>query len=272
MLVCASNATERGRTHNWCDEDVASALDLECVAVTSIRDAMQGRVLDGDYLKGWEHRQPKREDNSATRAREWREEQKRIMDEERNRTQPNAEKRPEEDTDTEEDTEKRREGVSRPPAIDFDHLISVWNETAGQVCPKVVKLIESRRRTLRNRISDTFDGTTDKWRDFCIMIQKSHFLTGNNDRGWKADFDWAIKPQNAAKIMEGKYENTNRSTANHSGTTNQQGPVSEKQRTVAAYADIIAKRNAEADPGMQGQPEPANNTSGPNPPAVKGLW
>ena len=28
MLICASNATERGRTHGWEDEHTASALDL----------------------------------------------------------------------------------------------------------------------------------------------------------------------------------------------------------------------------------------------------
>lgn len=104
MLVCASNATERGRTHNWSDEDVASSLDLECSAVVAIREAMQGRVIDGDYLKGWEKRQPKREDNSATRAKEWRDAQKGKKDEERTRTQPNAKKRPDKNKNKKEYT------------------------------------------------------------------------------------------------------------------------------------------------------------------------
>lgn len=104
MLVCASNATERGRTHGWYDEDVASALDLDCSSVATIREAMQGRVLDGDYLKGWEKRQPKREDNSAGRAKEWREEQKQLKEEERNRTQPNATERPDKNKNKKEYT------------------------------------------------------------------------------------------------------------------------------------------------------------------------
>jgi len=55
---------------------------------------MQGRVLDGDYLKGWEKRQPKKEDGSAERSKAWREEQKRKKEEvERLETLTNATER-----------------------------------------------------------------------------------------------------------------------------------------------------------------------------------
>jgi hypothetical protein len=68
MMTCASNATERGHTEGWCDEDVATALDIETEDVQAIREAMQGRVLDGDYLTGWEKRQPLREREDDTAA------------------------------------------------------------------------------------------------------------------------------------------------------------------------------------------------------------
>lgn len=61
MMTCASNATERGHIEGWNDEDVATALDIDPEQVEAIREAMQGRVLDGEYLTGWEKRQPKRE-------------------------------------------------------------------------------------------------------------------------------------------------------------------------------------------------------------------
>lgn len=74
ILVSAStNAPERGRTQSFNCEDVASALDLETSEVAAIVDAMQARVLDGDKVKGWEKRQPVREDESAERSRAWRE-------------------------------------------------------------------------------------------------------------------------------------------------------------------------------------------------------
>ena len=99
LLVSASNADERGRTQANA-EDIASALDMHENDVAAVLDAMQGRVMEGDRLTGWEKRQPKREDNAADRAREWRE---------RKRTQTNACERPDK---RREDTEKNREEES----------------------------------------------------------------------------------------------------------------------------------------------------------------
>lgn len=116
LMVIASNATERGRTQSVCNEDIASALDLECEQVDAILLAMQGRVLEGDKLSGWEKRQVEREDGGAERAKAWREakkaekaakpnEIKRNQDDanatERNRTHDERERTPDKDTDKE---------------------------------------------------------------------------------------------------------------------------------------------------------------------------
>lgn len=110
MLTNASaNATERGVLINWQDDDIAAALDIDTEHVAAIRDAMQGKTLDGDKLTGWEKRQPKREDSSAERAKTWRE---------RNRTQPNAEKRPDTDTDTDISSLRSDIGAGTRPRAD----------------------------------------------------------------------------------------------------------------------------------------------------------
>lgn len=115
MLVCASNANERGRTQSFNCEDVASALDLETEQVAAIVDAMQGRVLDGDRLKGWEKRQVAREDGSAERARAWRESRKQEKEAE---TQANAiERNRTPDTDTEK---------SKPSSATPDGFAEFW--------------------------------------------------------------------------------------------------------------------------------------------------
>lgn len=95
MVNASANATKRGRTHNLFADDIAAALDLEESEVQAILDAMQGKVMDKNALSGWETRQPKREDDSASRAKAWREAQKT----ERNQTQANATKRPDAETD-----------------------------------------------------------------------------------------------------------------------------------------------------------------------------
>ena len=41
LLVCASNATVRGRTHSFNCEDVASALDIETDQVALFKDSSQ---------------------------------------------------------------------------------------------------------------------------------------------------------------------------------------------------------------------------------------
>lgn len=110
MLVCASNANERGRTQSFNSEDVASALDIETEQVEQIVTAMQGRVLDGDMVKGWAVRQVSREDGSAERSKAWREAKKQakqadLNDGERNRTQSERKQTPDTDTDTDKSKE-----------------------------------------------------------------------------------------------------------------------------------------------------------------------
>jgi len=60
-LVDASKNSRRG-FKTISNEDVASALDLDIESVDAVELAMQKRMLDGDRLKGWESRQPLRED------------------------------------------------------------------------------------------------------------------------------------------------------------------------------------------------------------------
>tara|TARA_B100001248_G_scaffold239629_1_gene205020 strand:+ start:2668 stop:3642 length:975 start_codon:yes stop_codon:yes gene_type:complete len=79
LIVSANIECDKGVTQ--CDaEDVASALDLDTECVLQIIDAMQGRVLDGNKVKGWDKRQPIREDNSTERTRAYRKRKKKEND------------------------------------------------------------------------------------------------------------------------------------------------------------------------------------------------
>lgn len=57
MLVNASTSAERGTLEGWNDRVVAAGLGIRTEAVVAIFDAMQGLVLDGNRLTGWEKRQ-----------------------------------------------------------------------------------------------------------------------------------------------------------------------------------------------------------------------
>lgn len=81
MLANASaNEDERGTLRGWCHEDIAAALDMEPEHAEAIFKAMQGKLLEGDQLTGWERRQPKREreDNSAPRVAAHRERKQNV--------------------------------------------------------------------------------------------------------------------------------------------------------------------------------------------------
>lgn len=70
LLVSASRNVTRGHV-DVTPEDLASALDVTESEIIAVLEAMQGRVLDGNFVSGWDKRQVIREDsgNSSTTAK-----------------------------------------------------------------------------------------------------------------------------------------------------------------------------------------------------------
>jgi hypothetical protein len=156
MLTNAGASRDRGTLDGWNDEDVAAALDMDAEHVAAIREAMQGKTLDGERLTGWERRQPKREDGAAERAKDWRE---------RKRTQANAPKRPE---DIREETEKeKKEREAREARLvvvqDFDEKF--WPEFPNKVGRKAA--LRSWEAAMKRGVSvdDVLAGLTRYKRD-----------------------------------------------------------------------------------------------------------
>lgn len=91
LLVDGSRNVTRGHT-NVTNEDLASALDVTDECIKAVIDAMQGRVLDGDRLTGWELRQPKREDtgNAESGAMSATERKRAQREREKSQTKPPA--------------------------------------------------------------------------------------------------------------------------------------------------------------------------------------
>lgn len=134
VLVNASNATERGRTQNLNSEDIASALDADTEQVDAVLAAMEGRVLDGDLVSGWEKRQPAREDGAAERAKAWREARKAKSERSANATErtPNAEERPDTDTDTDTELKPKLANASSSAKLPTTNPTEPENQNPGQ--------------------------------------------------------------------------------------------------------------------------------------------
>ncbi len=101
-----------------------------------------------------------------------------------------------------------------PPGTQLRDAVSAWNDVCGDLLGKVAKLTPTRTGHLRKRMTDDFGGSLDSWRAYCQRIRGNPFLTGDNDRGWRADFDFAISQRGCVRIHEGKYDGERKPTVN----------------------------------------------------------
>lgn len=110
----------------------------------------------------------------------------------------------------EEEKERRKEkktflstsGEVDPPASPFSWFQNLWNEKCGSLAA-CQRITPKRASAVRQRLKEFPD--RGYWATTFDRIMESPFLTGNNNTGWKATFDWIIRPDNSVKIMEGKY-------------------------------------------------------------------
>lgn len=95
-----------------------------------------------------------------------------------------------------------------PKAVDLRIAARFWNQMAGEVgLPEVRALTGERSKHLAARLKDI--GSLGEWFASVNAIKEQPFLTGRNDRNWRANFDWFVKPSNFSKVIENTYERSN---------------------------------------------------------------
>lgn len=95
------------------------------------------------------------------------------------------------------------------PKIDYEKYVDTYNSVCAAL-PKVKFTTEQRKEAIRT-FAKTFN--FEQFEEICRRANASDFLTGkNSDRNWKADFDFLIRPKQAAKILEGGYDNPRRAS------------------------------------------------------------
>ncbi len=104
-----------------------------------------------------------------------------------------------------ESDEKSAPQAARPEAVDYKKLVEFFNaETQGVFGVLRQPLSDRRKAMVRARIAEHGKEC------FLAMIQtaiRSDFLRGQNPKGWRATFDWLIKPTNFEKVVSGNYDN-----------------------------------------------------------------
>ena len=95
------------------------------------------------------------------------------------------------------DLDNKRERVDCQQIVDLYHSVC-------KSFPSVRSLSDSRKKAIRARLN-TY--TVEDFKAVFLNAEASSFLKGANDRNWTATFDWLIKDQNMAKVLEGNYAN-----------------------------------------------------------------
>lgn len=95
-------------------------------------------------------------------------------------------------------------------------IVKAYNAVLGEVMPKAVELTDYRKReitarwkqllgSLNPRGKIRYSGVEDGlhyWRGlFAKALENAHWC-GDNDRNWRADLDWFMKPRNFTKLVE----------------------------------------------------------------------
>lgn len=168
-------------------------------------------LITNGAVAAWKKRQFQ-SDDSAERVAKYREKKRRETvtndDSNANVTACNGDVTPPE---TETDTYKKassNEDVSvepTPKPLTKSEVIEAWQgRMVPQGFPAIRKLTGQRERLLNARLRDS---TLDEWSEAMAALERSSFCRGENDRGWRADFDFLLQPKSFTKLLEGAYDN-----------------------------------------------------------------
>lgn len=110
---------------------------------------------------------------------------------------------------------------SHDDPINFQGLVIFFNSTLqkyNSVICQIKDIKGKRRDAVRARSRERGK------KSLAIVFEnaaKSDFLNGKNDRGFIANFDWLVRPNNFIKVLEGNYNNENNGTNRTSDSAGQ---------------------------------------------------
>lgn len=99
-----------------------------------------------------------------------------------------------------------QEGLGGPSPT---NLVELWNEHVNERIARVKDLTQGRIRHAKARLKKY--PNVDDWIQAIEKINHSKFCLGlikpkDGRKPWRATFDWLIKPDTLAKILEGQYD------------------------------------------------------------------
>lgn len=109
----------------------------------------------------------------------------------------------------EERRENKHDTDAFPSGVDIVmRLVKIWNEVGGGCfLPVEEKYLIHNTKRLKELVllKEKNPVTEEEFKSLVERASKSSFLKGNNDRNWKATFDWFLAIENMNKIIEGNF-------------------------------------------------------------------
>lgn len=135
---------------------------------------------------------------------------------------------------------------------DCQKAFEAYNDCAAECgLPKAVKLTPDRKRKIAARLKDY---GLDGWMQALDNIRRSRFLTGSNDRNFRADLDFVLQAKSFNKLHDGGYGN-----GRHAERTivltpeQQQQQEAEREAHIAREIEDFERMQAELIDGVQYQ-------------------
>ena len=185
-------------------DDIAFALRIDAIALGSLLDRLLiagliDVVKGGPHgsriaIHGWRKRQYK-SDSSSERVKRFRQ-----------RSQPVSETPPESETESESENppDPPAGGAARGRDLKPEHVVGIWNELAARHgLPPIARLTAGRKRKLRARLAEH---SAEEFKAAIQALDRSPFLHGRNERGWRPSFDFLLQPGSFVKLIEGYYD------------------------------------------------------------------
>lgn len=127
---------------------------------------------------------------------------------------PNQEQEQEQDKEEVKEKPQCRKADAIRPSPLVEKIVAVYEETTKGRLSQIQAMTDKRKRAVKKFVDfyrkqvNAVDEAAflSAVREYFRRAVRSSFLTGQNDRGWKADFDFLMNENKALALLEGKYD------------------------------------------------------------------